>query len=446
MFTGFKTTPFFLLMFVFGCFPGTPSTPPNIVLIYADDLGYGDLSSYGHPAIQTPNLDQMAAGGVRLTSFYAPASVCTPSRAGLLTGRYPVRSGMTRVIFPEFDWGLPLKEQTLPEYLQAAGYQNILIGKWHLGSKPPFTPLQHGFQHFFGLLHSNDMMRPWVETDVPLEFWRDHDVLDIPLVQSELTRMYTNEAVQYIRAHKDGPFFLMLSHNMPHVPIAASEAFAGTSAAGRYGDVIEEIDWSAGQLIGVLKEENLLENTLVIFTSDNGANVLTERFLVDDQIMPWDVGTGGALRGHKRQTYEGGMRVPALFYWPGTLPAGQLSGEISSQLDLLPTLLTLADLDADTTLPLDGKDIWPLLMDNAPSPHEYFYYHRKDQLQAIRSKTWKLRSCAGERYCPEETELFNLVQDPYEQFNVASDNPEVVERLKQEMLRQAAATGAWVSF
>jgi len=428
-----------------GCAPSLEqeTVPPNFVLIFADDLGYGDLSSYGHPTIRTPNLDRMAVEGIRLTSFYAAAPACTPSRAALLTGRYAIRSGLVEVLGPDTEGGIPASEITLAEALKARGYRTAAIGKWHLGSQGGYFPTEHGFDSYFGLLYSNDMMRPWVDTDRPLQLWRDTEPIEHPVQQNTLTERYTEEAERFIRASAGEPFFLYLAHSMPHVPLHTSERFRGTSRAGLYGDVIETIDWSTGRILQALREAGLEENTLVVFTSDNGPWMyMPDRMFREGLIQPWDAGTAGPLRGAKATTYEGGMRVPCIVYWPARIPPGQVTLELASTMDLYTTFLLLAGADVPGDRPVDGKDIMPMLESEGTSPHEYFYYMYPARLEALRDATWKLRITASGEGGAVVTELFNLSVDPYERFNVADDNPDVVARLRAEMERFAAETGA----
>lgn len=421
--------------------------PPNIVLLFADDLGYGDLSSYGHPTIQTPRLDRMAQEGIKLTAFYVAAAACTPSRAALLTGRYPIRSGLVQVLGPDAAHGLPDAEVTLAEALKTQGYRTAAIGKWHLGAREGFFPTEHGFDAYFGLLYSNDMMPPWVQTQRPLELWRDTTPIEYPVDQTTLTKRYTDEAVDFIRAANDAPFFLYLAHSMPHVPLSRSDDFVGHSKGGLYGDVVEEIDWSAGHILDALEQEGLIDNTLVIFTSDNGPwSEMPDRMFREDKIKPWDAGTTGPLRGTKHTTYEGGQRVPFIASWPGRIPPGQISAELATTMDLYTTLLHLAGADVPHDRPVDGKDIMALLEGQAASPHDHFFYFRNERLEAVRDAVWKLRLLQTDPAQPATPELFNLSFDPYERFNVAETHPDVVERLRAEMTALAEETGAVVDF
>ena len=441
----------FFLVFVIliGC-QNTPldrSNTPNVVLIFADDLGYGDLSSYGHPTIHTPRLDRMAREGIKLTSFYTAAPVCTPSRAALMTGRYPIRFGMPGNEGPDTQGGMPADEITLAEALKAKGYRTACFGKWHLGSIPGFFPTEHGFDEYLGIPYSNDMMPPWVVTERPLHLYRNTTPTEeYPVDQTTLTRRYTEEAIRFIREARDAPFFVYLPHAMPHLPISASEAFSGTSAGGRYGDVIEELDWSTGAILDALAEEGIDENTLVIFTSDNGPwNNMPPRMYETDPVELWDAGTTGPLHGAKATTWEGGHRVPAILRWPGKIPAEQVSAEIATTMDLYATILALTGSELPVR-PIDGRNIWPVLTQQSPSPHDYFYYFLIRRLEAVRDANWKLRIAASSESTLPEVQLFNLSVDPYERFDVAEQHPDIVARLRSRMIAFADETGATLAF
>lgn len=393
-----------------------PQRPPNIVVILADDLGYGDLSCYGSTTISTPNLDQMAREGVRFTDFYAPAPVCSPTRAALLTGRYPLRAGVpaASVFFPDSKTGLPPEQLTIAEVLKSRGYATTCIGKWHLGHLPKFLPTAQGFDSFFGLPYSNDMHRAQ-RNDPPVPLMRDGKIVEQPADQSTLTKRYTEEAVKFIETNAERPFFLYLPHTFPHVPLAASDAFRGKSKAGLYGDCVEEIDWSTGQILQALRRLKLDENTLVVFTSDNG---------------PWlkqgkDGGSSGPLRDGKGTIFEGGMRVPGIMRWTGRIPAGSTCRELATIMDLLPTAARLSGAELKAHHVLDGKDILPLLESpaSAKSPYEAFFYHNRQGLNAVRSGKWKLHLNGGA--------LHDLESDIGERTDVSDQNPEAVQRLRK---------------
>ena len=385
--------------------------PPNVVVILADDLGYGDLGSYGADLIATPRLDAMAAEGVRLTSFYAAANVCTPSRAGLLTGRQPIRYGLAAgVVFPQSEHGLPPEEVTLAETLRARGYTTLAIGKWHLGHQPQHWPTAQGFDAFYGVPYSNDMS--------PFPLYRNDEVLEAEVDQRTLTKRYTEEAVRFVEA-AEGPFFLYLAHTFPHIPLHASDAFEGRSEASRYGDTVEEIDWSTGEILDALDRAGLTENTLVVFTSDNG---------------PWFEGSPGALRGRKGETYDGGHRVPFLARWPGMLPAGAVRDAPLTGLDLMPTVARLADAplpDAE----IDGRDAWPVLAEGAASPHEHVLFFNEDQIVGVRRDDWHLVSQTYyKRYDVALRALgypllFDLSRDPGMRYSLAPSEPETTAAL-----------------
>jgi arylsulfatase A len=411
--------------------------PPNIVIIFCDDLGYGDLGSYGHPSIRTPHLDRMAAEGLRFTDFYTADSVCSPSRSALLTGRLPVRTGMygdkRRVLFPNSVGGLPSTEITIAKALKPRGYATAVIGKWHLGHQPEYSPLRHGFDHYFGVPYSNDMDR--VPTaprgraaflEPRNEYWnvpvrRGDEILERPADQSTLTRRYTEEAVKFIREKKSQPFFLYFPHTFPHVPLFASSDFRGKSARGLYGDVVEELDWSVGQVLAALRAEGLAENTLVVFTSDNG---------------PWltqfeQGGSAGLLREGKGCTYEGGMRVPGIAWWPGRI-APRTTSALATTMDLFPTALALAGVALPGDRTFDGVDLRPLLFGTGASPRETVYFYRGSSLFAVRHRDFKAHYITQPAYGPDAPtthdvpELYQLTVDPSEKYNVAARHASVL--------------------
>lgn len=426
--------------------------PPNFIILFADDLGYGDLACYGHPSIRTPHLDGMAAEGMRFTDFYVAANVCTPSRAALLTGRLPIRSGMAglmthRVLYANSTGGLPQEEITIAEALKEEGYATALIGKWHLGTPLEHSPARHGFDYYFGLPYSNDMERT---ADAPpraafhmnaeSEWWdvplmRNKEIIERPAQQQTLTKRYTEESIAFIEENREKPFLLYLAHTFPHVPLLASEAFHDQSPRGRYGDTVEEIDWSTGQILEALRRENLAENTLVVFTSDNG---------------PWLVrdlagGSAGLLRDGKGSTYEGGVRVPAIAWWPGRIEAGAVSRALVNAMDLYPTFLQLAGVEIPADRVIDGVDLSPVLFENGASLRDVEFYYRSDELYAIRKGPFKAHYSTWTGYSREPAEhhnpplLFHLGHDPSERFNVADHHPEVIEEI--DAVREAHLKG-----
>lgn len=407
---------------------------PNFIIIFVDDLGYGDLGCFGSKKNRTPHIDQMATEGVKFTDFYVACSVCTPSRTALLTGCYPQRLNMHEdengrcVLFPNSRKGLHPDEITIAEILQGQGYKTACIGKWHLGDQPEFLPTRQGFDYYFGIPYSNDMDRDIIDEEfmprgVPLPLMRNEEVIEAPAEQETLTKRYTQETIAFIRKNREVPFFVYLPHSMVHWPRHASETFKGKSANGIYGDAVEEIDWSTGQIIKALKELGIDDNTLVIFTSDNGAD---------------GGGSNEPLRNAKGSTYEGGMRVPCIMRFPGKIPAGRVCRQVCSAMDFLPTMARLCGTEPSKDRKIDGKDIWPLMSGKpgARSPHEAFYYYQIDQLQCVRSGKWKLHlPMEMKKTNWEESEgktplqLYDLKNDINEDHNVADEHPDIVRRL-----------------
>jgi len=428
---------------------------PNVIIIFTDDLGYGDLSSYGAPNIRTPNLDKMAAEGQKWTNFYAAASVCTPSRAGLVTGRYPVRSGMasdvTGVLFPSSKGGLPKREITIAEQLKKAGYQTALIGKWHLGHLDSYLPTNHGFDYYYGIPYSNDMDRTpqnpqednywegywdFADDHIPIDYYnvplmRNTEIIERPADQNTITRRYTEESLSFIREHSDEPFFLILAHSLPHIPLFASDEFTGRSDAGLYGDVIEEIDHGVGQIINKLKELEIEEQTLVVFTSDNG---------------PWLAfrthgGSSGLLRAGKGMTWEGGVRVPAVFWWPGTIQP-EIVTDIGSTMDIFPTVSDLADVPIPDDRIIDGVNLTPVLMGEGESPRKEMLFYRGATLYAARKGNFKahfiIEGAWGqfeEKQVLETPLLYDLDKDPSEKYDLADEHPEIIAEIEDMVER-----------
>ncbi|MEX0928192.1 MAG: sulfatase [Balneolales bacterium] len=337
---------------------------PNIVIVFTDDMGYGDLGTYGHPTIRTPALDGMAEEGMKFTQFYVPSPVCTPSRAALLTGRLPVRSGVNGVLWPYSDRGLPPGEVTMASALKTRAYATAHIGKWHLGDHSPHLPTDHGFDYYYGIPYSNDMNREqWGLIHTPL--MRNEEIIEQPVDQRTLTRRYTDESLRFIRKNKNRPFFLYLAHTFPHTPLFASEEFEGRSSRGLYGDVVEEIDSGMKQILDELKAHGLEENTLVIFTSDNGPWLLRGQ----------DGGSAGLLSGGKHTTWEGGTRVPAIARWPGTIGEGQVSQALASTMDLYTTVIKLAGAELPGDRIIDGVDLMPVLTGREDQVRDIIHYY-----------------------------------------------------------------------
>lgn len=429
---------------------------PNIILIFMDDLGYGDLSCSGATQYKTPNLDRMASQGIRFTNFLSAQAVCSASRAGILTGCYPNRVGISGALMPNAEIGLNPLEETIPEILKKRNYVTGAIGKWHLGHHRQFLPLQQGFDEYLGLPYSNDMWPVFFDgsRNVSKEYARKLNYPELPLIrnndpirelktlddQAELTTLYTETAVDFIKRNKNNPFFLYLAHSMPHVPIAVSSKFKGKSEQGLFGDMMMEIDWSVGEILSTLEKNGLSKNTLVIFTSDNG---------------PWinfgnHAGSTGGFREGKGDSFEGGQRVPCLMKWPGHIQEGTVCNKLASTIDILPTLAAITN----SSLPekkIDGVNILSLLLgdENANPRESFLYYYRKNSLEAVRKGDWKLvfahpgRTYVGfkpgadgfpgevnENFQFEEG-LYDLRRDPGERYDVKGYYPDVVAELKK---------------
>ena len=401
---------------------------PNFIVIFTDDQGYQDLGCYGAPLIKTPNLDQMAAEGMKFTDFYSACSVCSPSRAALLTGCYPPRVGITQVLFPKNKIGLNPSEITIADLLKAQGYATACVGKWHLGHLPDFLPTRQGFDSYFGIPYSNDMR---IERDGKKgpPVMEDEKIVEHPAQQETLTKRYTERAIEFITANRDRPFFLYLPHTMPHIPLYVTKEFEGKSRGGLYGDTIEEIDSGVGEILGTLKKLGIDDNTLVVYTSDNGPWLG-----LNTKKNPRSMG-GSALplRAGKFSTYEGGMRVPCLAHWPRQVPAGKVCGEVAGTIDLLPTIARLAGAPLPEDRVIDGKDVWPLMSGRlgARSPHEAYYYYRGKSLNAVREGKWKL----FRKNKKKGPELYDLETDVRERINMADQHPDVVKRLATRMDR-----------
>jgi arylsulfatase A-like enzyme len=445
-----------VVMFTIGCTTAEPDgSRPNFVVIFADDLGYGDLGVFGHPVFRTPNLDQLAAEGQKWTQFYVAASVCTPSRAAILTGRYPVRSGMMgprRVLFPNSGGGLPASEMTIAEVLAEAGYVSGAFGKWHLGHLPQFLPTNHGFSTYWGIPYSNDMDKVpgspnhrasaradarWQAdpADYNVPILANEAEIERPADQFTITRRYTEQAIEFIRENQNQPFFVYLAHSMMHIPLFASEAFEGRSPAGLYGDAMEEVDWSVGRIVATLRDLGLEQRTVVVFTSDNG---------------PWLVfdthgGSAGLLRGGKGSTFEGGMREPTIVWGPGLVTPGVVQN-LGSTLDLLPTFAALAGVEPPTDRILDGYDLSPVLRGGGQGPRDEMLYYRQGRVFAARVGAFKAHFVTQSGYGgdpPVEHDpplLYNLEEDPSERFDIAARHPEVLDLIRARV----AAHGATV--
>jgi arylsulfatase A-like enzyme len=420
-----------------------PDDAPNIVFILYDDMGYGDIGVSGD-MIATPRIDRLAAHGVVLTDFHSPAPVCTPSRAGYLTGRLAPRAGLPNVVFPtgslkallfstlaapHANVRLPAEEITLADILKAAGYATGMVGKWHLGDRGPSLPNDMGFDSYFGALYSNDME--------PFALYADREIaVEAPADQRLLTERYTTAATDFIERNAEGPFFLYFAHNFPHIPLYVREERSGRSQAGLYGDVLEEIDDSVGSIVDTLARTGKLDNTLILITSDNG---------------PWFLGDAGNRRGRKGNTFEGGMRVPFIAHWPAGIEAGRVEHAMAMGTDLVPTTLEILDLPPPPDRVLDGRSILAMLTSGGPTPHEFLYYYDGETLFAVRDQRFKYRGAAGVFYStdqmpiggavPQEEWLFDLDGDPRESYNTADRHPRHLARLRDafEAKRQETA-------
>ncbi len=414
---------------------------PNIILILYDDLGYGDIGVGASGLIKTPNIDQLAAQGISLTDFHSPAPVCTPSRAGFLTGRLAPRAGLFNVVFPsgsteelffsrlpnpDNNTRLPADEITLAEVLKAAGYTTGMVGKWHLGDRSPSLPNDLGFDSYYGALYSNDME--------PFAFYRNREIsVQAPVDQRKMSELYTREATSFIESNADQPFFLYFAHNFPHRPLFVRQERSGQSAGGLYGDVLEELDDGIGHIVASLEETGNLDNTLLIITSDNG---------------PWYIGDAGDHRGRKGNTFEGGMRVPFIAHWPEQMSGGRTEAAMAMGIDLLPTVLEILQLPQPTDRILDGTSIRDVLLNGGPTPHDYLYYYDGDVLFAVRDQRFKYRGPAGVMFftdqmpigitAPQAEWLFDLEVDPRESYNASDRYPQELARLRRAFQAKVA--------
>lgn len=422
--------------------------PPNIVVVFSDDQGYGDLGCYGAEGFRTPNIDRLASRGMRFTDFYVAQAVCSASRTGLLTGCYPNRVGILGALGPTSKVGIADTERTVAEMLKSRGYATAIYGKWHLGHQERFLPTRHGFDDYYGLPYSNDMWPRHPTSKFPdLPLIDRERVVQLNPDQTNLTTSYTERAVRFIEGNKDRPFFLYVPHNMPHVPLFVSDKFRGKSQRGVFGDVISEVDWSVGQIVDAIEKHGLLANTLIVFTCDNG---------------PWlsygnHAGSAGPLREGKGTTFDGGVRVPAVFCWPGKIPAGRVCSEPAMTIDLFPTFAALAGADLSAGPRIDGLDISPLLEGSARGPHDALYFYWGRALEAVRSGDWKLhfphdyRSLKGEPGADGQPgpyvqkniglSLFNLRTDVGETTDVADKHADIVARLTELAERARADLG-----
>ena len=426
---------------------------PNFIIIFTDDQGYGDLSCFGSKKINTPNIDSLASSGIKFTDFYSASSVCTPSRAALLTGRMPKRTGMTNVLFPWSQNGLPQSEITIAEMLKENGYETALIGKWHLGHKKEYLPTSQGFNYYYGIPYSNDMsIAPELDVAANIKLnkgytmetvnehkkifrkqykkirnnmpiMRGTEIIEYPVDQTQITRKYTEEAVKYIKDNKDKPFFLYMAHTMPHKPLFIEDEFKGKSQGGIFGDIIEQIDWSVGEVRKALKENGLDENTFILYTSDNGP-------------AKGAGGSAGPLRGVKFNTWEGGQRVPAIIAYPDQIKAGQVCKQMASTVDIFQTICSIAGAEVPKDRVYDGYDLSPLLKnetDQSPRNELYFYNANSSTIDGVRLGDWKFLYKGDRKKKEKGMLLFNLKEDIGESNNLAEKYPEKVNELIKKM-------------
>lgn len=419
--------------------PNKKDPPPNVIIIFMDDMGFGDLSSAGHPTIRTPNIDRLSNEGLKWTNFYTASSVCSPSRGALLTGRYPIRIGLggekRRVFFPDSNGGLPASEITIAEMLKEQGYQTGLVGKWHLGHLPQFLPAKQGFDYYYGIPYSNDMDYVKLETNSPdqpdtnayqVPLMENERIIERPADQNTITKRYTEKAIDFIHQNKNKPFFLYMAHSMVHIPLFASSDFKNSSDRGLFGDVMNEIDWSVGRIVETLEKLNIDKNTLIVFTSDNGPWL----------VMRENSGSAGLLKAGKGTTWEGGMRVPGIFYMPEKIKAG-VTNELGSTLDLMPTIAALSGSKLPTDRVMDGYDLSPVLFHNEPGLRDHFIYYRKREIYAVRKGAYKAHYITEDCYLKDNDRvdhqkplLFNVNYDPGEHYDHAEDFPEILKEIK----------------